>query len=104
KAMKACLAEGYPFVFGLEIYQSFESSGHHGLIGMPRDGEKDLGSHAMLAVGFSDRDRVFVVRNSWGTDWGDGGYCYIPYDYLASDDYTDDCWTLRRAHNLDFAS
>ena len=65
---------------------------------------RDLGGHAMLACGYSDQDRVFVVRNSWGADWGDQGYCYIPYDYLSDPDQTHDCWTLRRAHNLDFSA
>jgi C1A family cysteine protease len=43
----------------------------------------------MLCVGYSDPDRVFIVRNSWGSDWGDKGYCYIPYDYLMSEKYND---------------
>jgi C1A family cysteine protease len=105
-AMRTCLAEGYPFVLGLELYKSFESHGHHGHhghIAMPRSGEKDIGSHAMLCVGYSDSDKVFLVRNSWGTDWGDQGYCYVPYAYLANDEYTNDCWTLRKSHNLDFS-
>ncbi len=102
-AMKTCLAEGYPFVFGMRIYKAFEDDGQHGRISLPRAGEKDMGSHAMLACGYSDKDEVFVVRNSWGTDWGDKGYCYVPYDYLADSEQTDDCWTVRRAHNLDFS-
>lgn len=51
----------------------------------------------MLAVGYSDQDRVFIVRNSWGTDWGDEGYCYIPYDYLLSERFNNgDSWIIRR--------
>jgi C1A family cysteine protease len=101
-AMKTCIAEGYPFVFGTKIYKQFEKDGNHGRISMPSG--SDLGGHAMLACGYSDQDQVFVVRNSWGADWGDAGYCYIPYDYLADSDQTHDCWTLRRAHNLDFSA
>jgi hypothetical protein len=58
----------------------------------------------MLCVGYSDEDQVFVVRNSWGSDWGDEGYCYIPYDYLTDEDYAHDAFTLRKAHNLDFST
>ena len=51
----------------------------------------------MLCVGYSDPDRVFIVRNSWGRSWGDRGYCYIPYDYLLSDRYNHgDSWTIRQ--------
>ena len=70
---------------------------------MPFPSEENLGGHAMLACGYSDEDQVFLVRNSWGTDWGDRGYCYMPYEYLTNTDLTGDCWTLRRANNLDFS-
>lgn len=102
-AMKVCLAEGYPFVFGSDIFQSFEDLDHRGHVNMPLPSEENLGGHAMLACGYSDKDQVFLVRNSWGTDWGDKGYCYIPYEYLTNTDLTGDCWTLRRANNLDFS-
>ncbi len=102
-AMKTCLAEGYPFVFGTKIFSSFEEHGHHGRIGLPGSGEKNLGGHALLACGYSDHDEVFLVRNSWGTDWGEGGYCYFPYSYLTNSEWTHDSWTLRQAHNLDFS-
>ncbi|CAJ1337230.1 unnamed protein product [Effrenium voratum] len=41
----------------------------------------------MLIVGYSDRQKVFIIRNSWGTSWGDGGYGYVPYDYICNDDF-----------------
>jgi hypothetical protein len=101
--MRHCLAEGYPFVFGMEIFKAFEDTGSDGVVATPSDGAKDsCGGHAMLCVGYSDQDQVFVVRNSWGPKWGDGGYCYVPYDYLANPNYAHDAWTLRRAHDLDF--
>ncbi len=101
--MRTCLAEGYPFVFGTRIWKSFEEDGTHGRIQLPKRGEEDLGSHAMLCVGYSDKDQVFLVRNSWGTEWGDRGYAYFPYGYLTNTAWTDDAWTVRRAHNLDFS-
>ena len=101
--MRHCLSEGYPFVFGLDVYDAFQDEGAHGRITTPDpDTHQHCGGHAMLAVGYSDKDQVFLVRNSWGPDWGDSGYCYIPYEYLASSKYCRDAWTIRKAHNLDF--
>lgn len=102
-AMRHCLAEGYPFVFGLQLFSSIRDSHPHGRIAMPDESrERRYGRHAMLCVGYSQPDGVFLVRNSWGTDWGDGGYCYIPYPYMVEPGYADSLWTIRRAHNLDF--
>jgi C1A family cysteine protease len=98
--MKGCLAEGFPFVYGFTVYESFESSDvakgpNAGWVPMPRDGEQSLGGHAVMAVGFDDDDRVFICRNSWGTDWGDAGYFYLPYAYLLDDNLSADFWTIR---------
>ena len=83
--MRSCLAEGYPFTFGLELFASFQNAGSHGLIPMPAPNkDQHDGGHAMLCVGYSDANKVFIVRNSWGDDWGDRGYCYIPYDYMTN--------------------
>ncbi len=101
--LRHCLAEGYPFVFGLQIYSPFEDVGDDGRVALPDPNEHDAcGGHAMLCVGYSDADEVFVVRNSWGPEWGDEGYCYVPYEYLSNAQMAHDAWTLRRAHDLDF--
>src|SRR5439155_1322751 len=96
--MRACLADGYPFVFGFTVYESFESErvAATGIVPMPRPREKVLGGHAVLAVGYDDAKKRFLVRNSWGTGWGMQGYFTMPYDYLASRDLSDDFWTIRR--------
>lgn len=105
-AWKHSLAEGYPIVFGINLYKSFDKQRKKGLVPMPSDSEasrKDHGGHAMLAVGYSDQDKVFIVRNSWGTEWGDKGYCYIPYDYLMNPKFNDgDSWIIRQLENVDF--
>jgi len=95
--MQGCLASGYPFVFGFTVYESFESDAvaKTGDMPMPKSGEKILGGHAVLAVGFDNQDRIFIVRNSWGDGWGDAGYFYMPYAYLLDDNLSDDLWTIR---------
>jgi C1A family cysteine protease len=98
--MKISLANGHPFVFGVAIYQSFMTGqvSNTGVVPMPGFNERLLGGHAMLAIGYDDNKKSFLVRNSWGKSWGLkegnlGGYCYIPYDYLSSRDLSDDFWT-----------
>ena len=63
---------------------------------MPQHNEQVLGGHAVLAVGYDDSHQWFLVRNSWGTQWGMHGYFTLPYAYLASRDLSDDFWTIRR--------
>jgi hypothetical protein len=96
-----CLAEGRPVIFGVKLFDSFDKA-RKGKVPMPTEKEKQRnkhGRHAMLAVGYSDTDQLFIVRNSWGTDWGDEGYCYLPYDYLMSDEYNSgDSWVIRHVN------
>jgi len=82
--MKGCLASGYPFVLGFSVYDSFESEdvARTGDAPMPASGEKLLGGHAVLAVGYDDAQQRFIVRNSWGVNWGIEGYFTMPYAYL----------------------
>jgi hypothetical protein len=86
--MRAALAQQRPIVFGVSVYESFESGtvAASGVVPMPSPHEGMLGGHAMLAAGYDDSRRVFIVRNSWGVDWGLKGYCTMPYDYLTNPD------------------
>jgi C1A family cysteine protease len=96
--MRACLADGYPFVFGFTVYESFESDAvaNTGTVPMPSRREHVLGGHAVCAVGYDDAAKRFIVRNSWGADWGKKGYCTMPYAYLADRNLSDDFWTMRK--------
>lgn len=99
-AMRACLAGGFPIVFGTRVTESFMRAPPSGLIAMPGANDRDdarHGRHALLIVGYDDRRRLFVVRNSWGHDWGDLGYCYLPYAYAAHREWSRNAWALRRA-------
>lgn len=95
--MKGCLAEGYPFVYGFVVYESFESPAvaKTGKVPMPASNEATIGGHAVVAVGYNDDDQWFICRNSWGTGWGAKGYFYMPYAYLLDDNLADDMWTIR---------
>jgi C1A family cysteine protease len=71
--MKACLYEGYPFIFGIALFASFgQAARNGGLVPIPNSEEfrSDAhGWHAMLAVGYTDSAQCFIVRNSWGEKW-----------------------------------
>jgi C1A family cysteine protease len=97
REMKQCLAEGYPFVFGFTVYESFESEAvaQTGQVNLPEPSERSLGGHAVMAVGYDEAAKRFTVRNSWGTDWGIAGCFTMPYGYLDNRNLADDFWTLR---------
>ena len=62
---------------------------------MPASNEKSVGGHAVMAVGYDDDTREFLVRNSWGRDWGLNGYFKMPYSYLMTAKLASDFWTIR---------
>lgn len=102
------LAEGHPIAFALNTFESFDSANRNkGRVIMPKPADnvrKTHGWHAMLCVGYSDPDKMFIVRNSWGEKWGDSGYCYIPYDYVMHKEYNGhDSWIVKSVENLDFS-
>ena len=92
---KNVLASGYPFVFGFTVYESFESDivTRTGIVPMPAKYEQVLGGHAVMAVGYNDAKKWFIVRNSWGPGWGDKGYFYLPYAYFTPG-LTSDFWVI----------
>lgn len=94
-AIKSQLAAGYPVVFGISVYESFESDAvaRTGTVPMPKTKEKMLGGHAILLVGYTST--VFRFRNSWGPSWGKSGYATLPKAYVLSPDLASDFWTIR---------
>jgi C1A family cysteine protease len=101
--MRHCLAQGNPFVFGFQVYDSFMSDrvAKTGDVSMPGQDEDALGGHAVLAVGYKTiyGALVFICRNSWG-EWGDKGYFYMPAAYLLDSNLCDDLWTISQVAGL----
>jgi C1A family cysteine protease len=106
--IKGCCASGYPVVFGFTVYESFESQqvASSGVLAMPGSSEQVVGGHAVLCVGYDDTMTVqnpdgststgmVLVRNSWGTGWGQSGYFWMPYDYISNSNLASDLWTIR---------
>lgn len=93
--LQACLAEGCPIIFRYTCFPSMDHTWDDGVIPMPGPTEPEDGGHCMLIVGYNNADRTFLVRNSWGTQWGQQGYGTMPYDYILSPKWTTDLWTIR---------
>jgi C1A family cysteine protease len=94
--MLNCLADGFPFVFGFAVYESFETLkvAKTGIAPMPKKTETMLGGHAVMAAGYDQKQKRLIVRNSWGPEWGQAGYFTLPYAYVES--LADDFWTIRQ--------
>lgn len=103
--VKLFLAADVPSMFGFYGFPSFEKCDIPGGIPYPCVGEEAEWGHAIVAVGYDDEKEILntscntktkgalLIRNSWGEDWGDKGYGWLPYDYVLSG-LADDFWSL----------
>jgi C1A family cysteine protease len=97
-AIKRALAGGYPIIFGMSVYESFESDAvaATGIVPMPLAGEKMVGRHCTLMMGYNEK--YAISRNSWGVGFGDQGHFYLPLeDFVCNPDLVSDPWVLERA-------
>jgi len=103
--VKTYVAAKIPAIFGFYVFQSYTQATKNGAFPFPAPGEKVVGGHAIVAVGYDDNMKItntlnnrtttgaLLIRNSWGTGWGDAGYGWLPYDYVLSQ-YAHDFWSL----------
>jgi C1A family cysteine protease len=102
--LKTSIAAGFPVTFGFSVYESFMTDrvAKTGIVYMPKWYEQLMGGHAVLAVGYDDNMKIqknkgaVIVRNSWGTSWGDKGYFYMPYPYINDRNLSDDFWQITK--------
>jgi C1A family cysteine protease len=110
--IKTLIAYGLPSMFGFTVYNSIGQAGNDGKIPYPCPGEKIAGGHAVVAVGYNNNMKIknticgkettgaLLIRNSWGTGWGEGGYGWLPYDYVL-DGLAVDWWTVLKNEWVD---
>ena len=94
------LNNGYPVVIGFDVYSSFLKITNNGIMTYPnKRKEKLLGGHAVLIVGYDLENQHYIVRNSWGTNWGDRGYFYMPFEVIQDTSMSDDFWIVKEVNN-----
>lgn len=91
-SVKGVLASGYAIELGFNVYESFEYIDSSGIMPVPKSNEQLLGGHAVVIYGYDDQKLWFIVRNSWGSTWGNKGDFYMPYSYLNSTMSQSDMW------------
>ena len=96
--LQGCLSAGYPYVFGFTVYSSFMSAEveRTGMMSMPQSDDRVQGGHAVVCVGYIriNGANYYIIRNSWGTNWGVGGYFFMPEAYMLSD-LCSDFWDIK---------
>jgi len=105
ESVKKYIEAGIPSMFGFWGFPSYQNSDVPGGIPYPAEGEKAEWGHAIVAVGYDDSKKIknlksnktttgaLLFRNSWGTEWGDKGYGWLPYDYVLYN-IASDFWSL----------
>ncbi len=79
KEIKAHLNAGFPVLIGAAVDEAF--------IKLPAGRawnsiSRPVGGHAMILVGYDDAKNAFRLMNSWGTEWCEGGFCWVDYDFF----------------------
>lgn len=108
--IKTYLSQGFPINIGIVVYPELESdqAAQTGIVGMPQDGEDDIGGHAIWIIGYDDNKTwdnsgskgMWKLRNSWGEDWGLAGNFFLPYAYLRDQNLASDFWNLQKVEDL----
>jgi len=111
--IKLLIASKMPPMFGFTVYNSISQAGSSGKIPYPAPGDTVAGGHAVVAIGFDDGMKIkntkpgspeytgaILIRNSWGTGWGDSGYGWLPYEYVLKG-LAVDWWSLLKSEWLD---
>lgn len=96
------LTNGFPVIIGYLVYSSFMTNqvARTGMMPYPNvRRERLLGGHAVLIVGYDKTKNHYIVRNSWGPNWGDKGYFYMPFQVIQDTKMSSDFWVIKSVNN-----
>lgn len=67
-----------PIVGGMYVYMDFFYY-KSGVYTRVINSNSKAGGHAITIIGWDDQQGCWICKNSWGNDWGEGGYFRIKY-------------------------
>ena len=82
--VRKVLSTGCPVHVSMNTGAAFSDVGRDGVFNAAEAPWGRHGRHAMLMVGYTGN--FFILKNSWGSEWGDQGFCYVPKNVLAASD------------------
>jgi C1A family cysteine protease len=112
RKVKTYLSKGHPAMFGFTVYNSIEQAESTGKIPFPSPKERIEGGHAVVVVGYDDKMKIrnkygkiettgaLLIRNSWGKEWGEKGYGWLPYEYILRG-LAEDFWSILKKEWVD---
>jgi C1A family cysteine protease len=100
--MLEIINDNRPIVIGLNLYTGFmEMNSTQSVVKTPRAIDRSIGSHAVVLVGYDLDRQLFLAKNSFGTEWGDQGYFWIPFEYVRAEVFEKWCFDISSQRTID---
>jgi C1A family cysteine protease len=100
--MLEILNDNRPIVVGMNVYTGFmEMNPTRSVVRVPKESDSFIGSHAVALVGYDLDRQLFLAKNSFGTNWGDQGYFWIPFEYARTEVFEKWCFDISSQKAVD---
>lgn len=96
------LNDSRPVVIGMSVYPGFmEMNRYQSVVMLPRASDNSIGAHAVMVLGYDLAKQMFLAKNSFGKDWGDNGYFWIPFEYMRTQVFEKWCFDISSQNTID---